>query len=174
MAKTSRSEKVPKQMNPIFDAITEMTDKICAAHLDQEYAELARQATAALCRKRPSPLSTGHVDTWACGIVYALGYVNFLFDKSQTPSMTAAELCEAFGVKKSTGASKSKAVRQALNMQQMDPEWYRPSQMNDNPLAWNIMLNGYIVDARFLPRELQEIALAKGLIPHIVEPQDTE
>lgn len=33
-------------------------------------------------------------------------------------------------------------------------------------MAWLISVNGFIVDARNLPREVQEIALAKGLIPY--------
>jgi hypothetical protein len=167
MATTKKSEKVPREMQEIFDAIVALTDKVCKEHLDEEYAQLARQATAALCRKRPSPLLRGRVDSWACGIVYALGFVNFLFDKSQTPYMSAAELCAAFGVAKGTGAAKSKAVRDALNMMQMDPNWYRPSQMDDNIMAWMIMVDGLIVDARRLPLEIQEIAYEKGLIPYI-------
>ncbi len=171
MARISTSEKVPKQMQDTFNAIVALTDTVCTAHLDQEYAHLARQATAALCRQRPSPLATGRVQTWACGIVYAVGFVNFLFGKTQTPSMSAAELCAAFGVSKSAGAAKAKAVRDALAMGQMDPQWYRPSKMEDNPLAWMIMVNGLSVDARYLPRDLQETAYAKGLIPYIPEPR---
>jgi Domain of unknown function (DUF6398) len=135
--------------------------------LDEEYAQLARQATAALCRKRPSPLATGHLQTWACGIVYALGTVHFLFDRSQTPSMSAAELCAGFGVSKSTGSAKAKVVRDALDMSQMDPQWYRPSRMDENPMAWMIMVNGFVVDVRSMPRDVQEAAYAKGLIPYL-------
>lgn len=156
-------------MQDIFNAIVALTDTFCTAHLDNEYARLARQATAALCRQRPSPLTTGNVQTWACGIVYALGSVNFLFDKTQTPSMSAAELCAAFGVSKSTGAAKSKVVRDALAMYQMDPRWYCPSKMEDNSLAWMITVNGFIVDARHMPRDIQEAAYAKGLIPYLPE-----
>ena len=167
MAKISKSERVPKKIKSRFDEIVALTDSFCKEHLDEEYARLARQATAALCRKRPSPLERGSVDIWACGIVYALGTVNFLFDKSQDPYMSAGELCEGFGVKKRTGAAKAKIVRDTLSMFQMDPNWYRPSQMDDNIMAWMIMVNGLIVDARSLPREIQEIAYEKGLIPYI-------
>lgn len=167
MARISTSEKVPQQMQDTFNAIVALTDTVCAAHLDEEYAQLARQATAALCRQRPSPLTTGRLKTWACGIVYALGFVNFLFDKSQTPSMSAAELCAAFGVSKSTGAAKAKTVREALGMSQMDRHWYRPSKMEHNSLAWMIMVNGFIVDVRSMPRDIQEAAYAKGLIPYL-------
>ena len=167
MPTTKKSEKVPKEMQEKFDAIVALTDEVCNEHLDEEYAQLARQATAALCRKRPSPLERGRVNSWACGIVYALGFVNFLFDKTQHPHMSAAELCAAFGVAKGTGSAKSKAVRDALNMSQMDPNWFRPSHMDDNIMAWMIMVDGLIVDARTMPPEIQHIAYQKGLIPYI-------
>src|SRR5262245_6612854 len=92
IAPITKSERVHKPMQATFDAIVALTDAFCRAHLDEEYAQLARQATAALCRKRPSPLATGNPKTWACGIVYALGSANFLFDKNQQPTMRAAEL----------------------------------------------------------------------------------
>ena len=167
MAPITKSERVPKPMQATFDAIVALTDAFCRAHLDEEYAQLARQATAALCRKRPSPLATGHLKTWACGIVYALGSANFLFDKSQKPFMRAAELCAGFGVSQSTGSAKAKAVRDALGMGQMDPQWYRPSKLEDNPLAWMIMVDGFVVDVRRMSRAVQEIAYEKGLIPSI-------
>ncbi len=167
MARIKKTEKVPKKMREKFDAIVALTEKVCLEHLNEEYAQLARQATAALCRKRPSPLLSGRVNSWACGVVYALGFVNFLFDKSQEPHMNATELCAAFGVAKGTGAAKSRAVRDALNMVQMDPHWYLPSQMDDNVMAWMISVNGLIVDVRSMPVEIQEIAYEKGLIPYV-------
>ena len=167
MATSSKSARVPKPMEVTFNTIVARTDAFCRAHLDEEYAQLARQATAALCRKRPSPLATGTLQTWACGIVYALGTVNFLFDRSQTPSMSAAELCAGFGVSKSTGSAKAKVVRDALDMSQMDPQWYRPSKMEENPMAWMIMVNGFVVDVRSMPRDIQEAAYEKGLIPYL-------
>ena len=167
MSNSNKSERVPTPMEATFNAIVALTDAFCRAHLDEEYAQLARQATAALCRKRPSPLATGPLKTWACGIVYALGAANFLFDKSQKPSMRAAELCTGFGVSQSTGSAKAKVVRDALGMGQMDPQWCRPSKMEDNPLAWMIMVNGFAVDVRQMPRDIQEVAYEKGLIPYL-------
>ena len=167
MPRAKKSEKVPKKMQGKFDVIVTLTDQVCNEHLNEEYAQLARQATAALCRKRPSPLLSGRVSSWACGIVYALGFVNFLFDKSQHPHMSATELCAAFGVAQGTGAAKSRTVRDALGMVQMDPNWYLPSKMDHNIMAWTIMVNGLIVDARSLPLEIQELAYEKGLIPYV-------
>jgi len=167
MAKVSKTEKVPKQMQSTFDAITALTDEFCREKLNEEYAQLVRQVTAALCRKRPSPLTKGRADGWACGIVYAVGFVNFLFDKSHEPYISAADLCKGFGVSQSTGAAKSRVVRDVLDMIQLDPNWCLPSRMDRNPLIWMLRVNGLLVDVRQMPREVQEIAYHKGLIPYI-------
>jgi Domain of unknown function (DUF6398) len=42
-------------------------------------------------------------------VIYALGQVNFLFDASSEPYLTADDLSAAFGVAKSTLGSKAKA-----------------------------------------------------------------
>lgn len=162
-----REESVPKQLRPLFEAIVGMTDPICKEHLDDEYARLCRELAAALCRKRPSPLTQGRVETWACGIVYAIGTVNFLFDKSQTPYLSAGDLCKLFGVSKSTGSTKARAIAKMLQIGTFDPRWYRPSKLGENPLAWMVEVNGFIVDARYQPREFQEEAFRRGLIPYV-------
>ncbi|OIP37766.1 hypothetical protein AUJ95_07710 [Candidatus Desantisbacteria bacterium CG2_30_40_21] len=164
-----KSEKVPKQMQSVFDDIVALTDKFCKENLNEEYAQLAYKVTAALCRKRPSPLIQVHTNTWACGIIYALGFVNFLFDKNNEPYLSAADLCEGFGVSKSVGFTKSKAVRNALGMTQLDINWCLPSLMDNNPMAWMLSINSLVVDVRTMPREIQELAYQKGLIPYIPE-----
>ncbi len=63
-----KSTKVPKAFGEIYAVITTITDTFCRERLNEEYGELARVATAALCRKRPSPLSRGQPKTWACGV----------------------------------------------------------------------------------------------------------
>jgi hypothetical protein len=167
MAKAKKSATVPPAMQEKFDRITALTDTFAKKHLDDEYAELIRLATAALCRKRPSPLATGKDATWACGITHAIGMVNFLFDPSQKPHISASEIYSIFGIAASTGQGKSKIVRDALKMSPMDPDWSRPSLLSHNPLAWMITVNGYIMDARSAPRPIQEIAFAQGMIPYI-------
>ena len=164
---TGKSEKVPKPMQATFDAVTALTDSFCKEHLNDEYRQLARQVTAALCRKRPSPLVRGKPEGWACGVVYALGFVNFLFDKSNPPYMKAAELCERMGVSKGAGSAKAKVIRDALKMMQMDPDWCLPSLMADNLLLWMLSVNGIMMDIRRAPREIQEVAYRQDLIPYI-------
>jgi hypothetical protein len=59
---------------------------------------------------------------------------------------------------------------------------YRPESVNQqprgrhrtrtNPLVWMAEINGLLVDLRDMPREVQEIAFEKGMIPYI--PADRE
>lgn len=173
MPKHNKSESVPKEMQAKFEEVTNLTDTFCTKFLFEEYAQMCRQLTAALCRKRPSPLATGKVNTWACGIIHALGMVNFLFDPSQTPHMKASEIYEVFGVSQSTGEAKSKQIRDLMKMFQMDPHWYLPSKMDNNMLAMMISVNGLLIDARQAPRPIQEEAFRKGLIPYLPEERVT-
>ncbi len=161
------SESVPTALEPLFSAIVNLTEEVCKQHLNSDYATLARQLTATLSRKRPSPIVRGKPEIWACGIIYALGTVNFLFDKTQTPHMRADELCKAFGVSKSSGENKAKLIRDLLNMYPLDPNWCVPANVESNPLIWTLQVNGMMVDIRRMPREVQVIAYEKGLIPYI-------
>jgi len=93
--------------------------------------------------------------------------VNFLFDKTQTPHLSAGELCALFGVSKSTAGAKAKVIMDSLKISLMDPRWCLPSKLADNPLAWMISVNGLLIDARHAPHEIQEEALRRGLIPYL-------
>ena len=161
------SERVPAALQGRYDAIVALTDACCQAHLNAEYRDGCRRMTAKLCRKRPSPLLTGKPNTWACGIVYALGRVNFLFDPSQTPTMRADDLCAHFGLSASTGSAKAKAILDLLKSGQADPHWTLPSRLAANPMAWMIQVNGFLLDARHASRDIQEEAFRRGLIPFL-------
>lgn len=168
MAKQPKNpESVPKPMQAVFEAVVGLIDAFCAKHLNAEYAELCRKLAAALCRKRPSPLERGKLESWAAGIVYALGSVNFLFDPSQDPHVSAGEVCAGFGVSPSTGAAKAKQIRDLFRMLPMDANWCLPSKLEESPVAWLISVNGLIIDARRAPRPIQEEAFRRGLIPYV-------
>src|SRR3954464_11698185 len=72
MPKFDRPKSVPKGMQATYDAVVRLTDEFCDRHLNAEYGDLARDMTAALCRKRPSPLASGQPRTWAGAILYEL------------------------------------------------------------------------------------------------------
>ena len=43
MAMMDKSENVPKQIQPVFDAVVVLTDAFCKEHLNEEYRLLARR-----------------------------------------------------------------------------------------------------------------------------------
>lgn len=166
----SRSQSVPKSMQATYEAITTLTDAFCREHLDEDYRVLAQRMTAALCRKRPSPLASGQPRTWACGIVYVLGQI--LPDPSTQPFMSTADLCAGFGVGQSTASAQARVIAQVLDARRLNPEWSLPTLLDQNPLVWMAEVNGFLVDLRDMPREVQQIAFEKGRIPYI--PADQE
>ncbi len=123
MTAPARLNAVPKTMMRVHEKIVGLIDSVCDRRLNTEYRDLARAMTAALCRKRPSPLASGQPRTWACGIVYVLGRINFLSDPSFSPHMTTAELCGAFQVGESTVHAKARVIEKALGTQAFDPHW---------------------------------------------------
>jgi hypothetical protein len=149
------------------DAIVALTDAFCRQHLNDECRELCQRLADALARKRPTPITKGKPEVWGSGIVRVICWVNFLDDRSKTPHLKLADIDEGFGVSQATGQVKSMTIRKLLKIHRLDPEWTRPSRLDDNPLAWIIEVNGLPVDVRAMPREVQEEAYLQGLIPYL-------
>ncbi len=170
-AKMAKAKPIPMLTKMEKDAslavIVGLIDQFCREHLNDDYAVLCRSMAEKLARKRPSPLLHGSPNAWASGIVRAVGGVNFLHDKSQTPYMRSTDIDHYLGTSPSSGATKLAAIRKMLTLHQMDPNWTLPSRLASNPMVWMLQVNGYMEDVRHAPREVQEIAFNKGLIPYI-------
>ena len=170
--KMPKAKPVPKppsreEKDETLGVVSGLIDQFCKKHLNDEYAVLCRKLAEKLGRKRPSPLLQGSPNAWASGIVRAVGGVNFLHDKSQTPYMRSADIDHYLGTSPSSGAAKLAAIRKMFKMHQLDPNWTLPSRLDDNPMVWMLQVNGFTMDVRYAPREVQEIAFNKGLIPYI-------
>ena len=156
----------------VANVILGMVEQFCQTHLNAEYGDLCRRLTEKLARKRPSPLLAGKPATWACGIVRTIGWINFLDDGEQRPTMKLTAIDKAFGVAESTGQGKSKLIRRLLKINISDHHWILPSRMASHSMIWMLNINGFMLDIRHAPREAQEIAFEKGLIPYIPADQD--
>lgn len=127
MSNVSLPPKAPKP-NPIpkpptrevkdesLGVVIGLIDQFCKEHLNEEYAVLCRKLAEKLGRKRPSPLLHGSPNAWASGIVRAVGGVNFLHDKSQTPYMRSTDIDHYLGTSPSSGAAKLAAIRKIFKM----------------------------------------------------------
>ena len=163
---------IPKAMQVKYDEIAPLLIAFCDQKLDEHYKALCLRLLEKLCRKRPSPLLGGRVNTWAAGIVYAIATNNFIFDKSQPIHLTADEIASAFALAQSTVGNKAAEIRKMFNIFHFSPEWTLPHLQQNNPAAWLVQLNGFIVDIRDMPPEVQQLALDKGIIPFLPSEQE--
>jgi len=161
------SLRIPTALLDRTEAIIEVTDATCHEHLDDEYGRIARRLVARLARTRRSPLSRGDVRIWAAGVIYAVGQVNFLFDRSQTPHLTADQLAERLGVVKTTMANNAGLINRTLDIGIFEPDLTRIAMLEQHPVAWLVEVDGFIVDARTLPADVQDEARRRGFIPDL-------
>ena len=158
----------PADTRPDLAQVLALTDAFCHEHLNEEYAVLCGELAGKLAAKRPSPLLQGRLETWACGIIRTIGWVNFLADRSQSPHLKMPVIDRAFGVAESTGQGKAKAIRRLLKIHQFDHRWVLPSQWENHPLIWTLQdSRGFMVDIRNEPLEMQRAAFKQGLIPFV-------
>jgi len=162
----SKYDKHLDRASNAFDKILELTSEFCQKYLNEEYRELCEDMAWTVCEEG-LPIESGKPISWASGIVHAIGWVNFLGDPSHKPYMTTTELAAGFGVSVGTMLTKSKTIRDELEIIALDPDWCLPALLADNPLAWMIKVNGFIMDARYAPTEIQQEAYQMGLIPFI-------
>ena len=163
---------IPKSMQAKYDEISALIIPYCDTYLNDAFKELCLHALEKLCRKRPSPLTSGRTNTWAAGIVYAICANNWIFDKSRPIHMTAEELASPFGVSKSTAGQKATEIDRLLKIDHFNAEWIIASDVENNPALWFVSVNGILTDARTLPRDIQIYCMEKGLIPYVPEPKD--
>jgi hypothetical protein len=127
------------------EQLIEMTEKFCEKYLDEDYKNLSNKLISKMSRKRVVPFMSGKIEIWAAAVIYALGSINFLFDKSFKPYASADDICDYFGTNKSTTSQKAKIIRDMFNMGYFDQE-FSTSRMQENaPFSKLRMMNGFIV-----------------------------
>ncbi len=135
--------------------LIEMTTVFCAAHLDEEYKHLCERFIEKMSRKRNVPFLSGRLEIWASAVVYALGSINFLFDRSSKPYLTADDICNHFGTSKSTTQQKAKFIRDTFKLDYWNNEFSTQRMQDSNPFSNFIMVNGFIVNKKSLSDEIQ-------------------
>ena len=149
-----------------YAELIDIVDEFCNAHLNDEYKEVCNLLAADLCQDG-SPVLKGKASSWAAGIIWSIGRVNFLSDMSFEPAMTQQEFSKAIGVSPATISAKSRAIWNGLQLSPLDPDYTVASRLDSNPMVWMAEVDGFIMDLRSAPREIQEAAYEQGLIPYI-------
>ncbi|HPZ75666.1 MAG TPA: DUF6398 domain-containing protein [Thermosynergistes sp.] len=137
--------------------LIEMTARFCDEHLDEEYKQLCEKLIRKMSRKRNVPFLSGRIEIWAAAIVYAIGSINFLFDRNFEPYVSGDDICNYFGTSKSTTSQKAKLIRDMFKLEHWDREFSTSQMIQNDPFRDLVMVNGFIVSIKSLPPELQEL-----------------
>ena len=125
------------------EKLIEMVSKFCQDNLDEEYGELAVKLVEKMGRKHEVPFKRGRLDIWASAVIYVLAQINFLFDKSFQPYLSADDICDYFNTKKSTVSQKAYKIQDMFNSSQFYNE-FSTKDINRNIPKFTID-NGFIV-----------------------------
>ena len=137
--------------------LLELTGSFCAQKLNDDYYQLCEKLILKLGRKRDVPFKSGKIEIWAAAVIHAIGSINFLFDKSFKPYVTAEQISEYFGTKKSTVSGKARQIKDMFKMKYYDSNFSTQDMTENNPFNDLVMVNGLIVPLSSIPENLQEM-----------------
>jgi hypothetical protein len=143
-------EEIAKIKNSLIEAVT----SFCRKRLDEDYAVLCVKLIEKMARKRVVPFISGRPEIWSAAVVYAIGSINFLFDKSFEPYIPAAEICEDFGVKNSSVTQKAKIIRDMFGLNYYDPDFSTKNMQKNNPFNDMAIVDGFVVPKSMLTKGL--------------------
>lgn len=137
--------------------LLELTSSFCSQKLDNDYYQLCEKLILKLGRKRDVPFKSGKIEIWAAAIIHAIGSINFLFDKSFEPYLTAEQISEYFGTKKATVSNKARQIKDMFKMGYYDSDFSTQHMTESSPFNDMVMVNGFIVPLSSIPEDLQEM-----------------
>ncbi len=140
-----------------MDQLIKITVNFCDKFLNEEYAKLSEKLIRKMARKRDIPFLSGQMEIWAAAIIYALGRINFLFDKSLDLHTSADEICTYFGTSKSTTSQKAKYIIDMFRLRYWDKDFSTEQMKKDNPFAKIVFINGIPLHLDAFPEELKQI-----------------
>jgi hypothetical protein len=130
--------------------LVELTAGFCDKYLDEDYKQLSENLILKMKRKRNVPFISGKLEIWASAIIYALGRINFLFDKSFEPYVSGDDISNYFGTSKSTTSQKAKFILDTFKMGYYDDEFSTTHMKERNPFSKMAVVNGFIVPMEVL------------------------
>ncbi len=161
--------EIPPKLRARFREIIEVTDRFCLERLNEEYRDLCRDMAVAFCQPG-TPVSRGKAAAWAAGIVYAIGWVNFLMDPASEPHATAEEIAQGCGVSSATMHARNRELRHGFDLDRLAPDWCLERNLDLSPflqMAMNLHQLG------LLPPGM-EFDPATGTIALPFDPEDEQ
>ncbi len=134
-----------------------LTGIFCSQKLDDDYFQLCEKLIKKMGRKRDVPFKRGKIEIWAAAVIHTIGSINFLFDKSFEPYMTAQQISDYFGTKNSTVSNKVRQIREMFKLTMFDNEFATEHMNETSPFNDLVMVDGLIVPLSSIPENLQEL-----------------
>ena len=132
------------------EKIIELTTEFCNEKLNREYEELCVKLIEKMGRKHEIPFKRGKLEIWASAVIYAIGQINFLFDKTSEPYAKPDDICNYFNTKKSTVSNKARDIREMFNMGHFDKEFSLKSMLEIQPTFYIDEKSGMIIPEEFM------------------------
>ncbi|WP_195263582.1 DUF6398 domain-containing protein [Clostridium sp. 1001275B_160808_H3] len=114
-------QKTSEVSNERYLEVMSFIEEVCKKNLNEEYLFLAESLCKEISELKEVNLNKGKANSWACGIVHALGLKNGLFTNKTGINIKAGDLYKLFEVSSSTGLSKSREVRALIDLE--DDKW---------------------------------------------------
>ncbi len=124
------AEKLKNKENQIIEYITQYCDE----ELNEEYKELSIKLIKKIAAMENTPMTRGQIDIWACGTIYTIAQINFLFDEETLPYKSPEDICDYFGTKYTTGSQKANKIRKLFELKVFDDEFSTEFMKSKKPL----------------------------------------
>lgn len=114
--------------------LIELVSAFCREKLNKEYEQVCIKLILKLGRKRAVPFLTGKATNWSAAIIYTIGTINYLFDRSFDPYIPSSDIHDYFGTKSTTVSAKASKIRKMLNIDRENNEFVTSRMIDDNLL----------------------------------------
>ncbi|MDU5111571.1 MAG: DUF6398 domain-containing protein [Clostridium sp.] len=159
--------------NQRYLEIVSIIKEVCEDNLNKDYLFLAENLCKELFKAQIDALNKGKANSWACGIVHAIGLQNDLFNNKSNVRIKAQDFYKLFNVSSSTGLSKSKEVRSHVDME--EDKWLL-SNINENidkSTSEEAMDNNEVIDEVAIEtidnKEVNEVKEENNLVVEVDE-----
>lgn len=153
-----------KDHNHAADKILTQVTTYCQKYLDKEYTDICSHVFHDLLETNPTVFNRGQFGIWGAAIVWAVGSVNFLGDKSFEPYASLADVCSYFNANKSSVGQKSAKIKKQLNIDHFNPDYQTTNAVSDFLSSLVMTPEGLIVPVDMFENDSEE--------DEIVDPED--
>jgi len=126
-----------------IDEVQNLLDAFCEKHFTPQLTEFVQKLWGKIGRKRNYVITGGKKEIWASAVVYVIARLNFLFDRDSPNYLTADQICDFFGTKKSTVSSRASDIEKACKIRMGDEDFC--DQSISDSLTYVRLSNGMVV-----------------------------